>query len=304
MCSKTATGKSTNSSLDELRAALDQAETVLVGAGAGLSTSAGFSYGGATFRRYFSDFEEKYGFHDMYTGGFTQFASLEEQWAYWSRMIFLNRYRDPPKPVYQNLLELVKDKDYFVLTTNVDHCFQKTKFDKRRLFYTQGDYGLWQCSKPCHNKTYDNEEIVYQMVEAQGFHITDEGLEIPNGVALKMVVPTELVPRCPVCGRPMSMNLRADNTFVQDDGWYAAAQRYEEFVQRHKNTPIFYLELGVGMNTPGIIKYNFWQQAYENPKATYACVNRGQAFAPRELDGRSICVDGDIAAALEGLGKG
>lgn len=304
MCSKTATGKSTNSSLDELRAALDQAETVLVGAGAGLSTSAGFSYGGATFRRYFSDFEEKYGFHDMYTGGFTQFASLEEQWAYWSRMIFLNRYRDPPKPVYQNLLELVKDKDYFVLTTNVDHCFQKTKFDKRRLFYTQGDYGLWQCSKPCHNKTYDNEEIVYQMVEAQGFRITDEGLEIPNGVALKMVVPTELVPRCPVCGRPMSMNLRADNTFVQDDGWYAAAQRYEEFVQRHKNTPIFYLELGVGMNTPGIIKYNFWQQAYENPKATYACVNRGQAFAPRELDGRSICVDGDIAAALEGLGKG
>lgn len=304
MCSKTATGKSTNSSLDELRAALDQAETVLVGAGAGLSTSAGFSYGGATFRRYFSDFEEKYGFHDMYTGGFTQFASLEEQWAYWSRMIFLNRYRDPPKPVYQNLLELVKDKDYFVLTTNVDHCFQKTKFDKRRLFYTQGDYGLWQCPKPCHNKTYDNEEIVYQMVEAQGFRITDEGLEIPNGVALKMVVPTELVPRCPVCGRPMSMNLRADNTFVQDDGWYAAAQRYEEFVQRHKNTPIFYLELGVGMNTPGIIKYNFWQQAYENPKATYACVNRGQAFAPRELDGRSICVDGDIAAALEGLGKG
>lgn len=304
MCSKTATGKSTNSSLDELRAALDQAETVLVGAGAGLSTSAGFSYGGATFRRYFSDFEEKYGFHDMYTGGFTQFASLEEQWAYWSRMIFLNRYRDPPKPVYQNLLELVKDKDYFVLTTNVDHCFQKTKFDKRRLFYTQGDYGLWQCSEPCHNKTYDNEEIVYQMVEAQGFRITDEGLEIPNDVALKMVVPTELVPRCPVCGRPMSMNLRADNTFVQDDGWYAAAQRYEEFVQRHKNTPIFYLELGVGMNTPGIIKYNFWQQAYENPKATYACVNRGQAFAPRELDGRSICVDGDIAAALEGLGKG
>ena len=305
MYSKTATGKSTNNSLDELCKALDQAEAVCIGAGAGLSASAGFVYDGPWFRRYFSDFEEKYGFHDMYTGGFTQFTSLEEQWAYWSRMIFLNRYCDPPKPVYQNLLELVKDKDYFVLTTNVDHCFQKAGFNKSRLFYTQGDYGLWQCSRPCHQKTYDNEANVRQMLEAQGFAIReDRALTLPLGTSPKMAVPTELVPRCPKCGAPMSMNLRADATFVEDDGWHIAAARYQNFMEEHRDSVILYLELGVGMNTPGIIKYNFWQQAYENPNAVYACVNRGQAFASRELVGRSICLDGDIAAAVEGLGKG
>lgn len=201
MYSKTATGKSTNNSLDELCKALDQAEAVCIGAGAGLSASAGFVYDGPWFRRYFSDFEEKYGFRDMYTGGFTRFASPEEQWAYWSRMIFLNRYCPPPKPVYQNLRKLVGDKDYFVLTTNVDHCFQKAGFDKARLFYTQGDYGLWQCSRPCHQKTYDNETAVRQMLEAQGFSIQEDGaLALPLGTVPKRTVPTELVPRCPVPG--------------------------------------------------------------------------------------------------------
>lgn len=303
MYSKTATGKSTKSSLAELRSALDQAEAVFVGAGAGLSASAGFAYSGPRFRRYFSDFEEKYGFHDMYTGGFTRFSSPEEQWAYWSRMIFLNRYCDPPKPVYQNLRKLVGDKDYFVLTTNVDHCFQKAGFDKARLFYTQGDYGLWQCSRPCHQKTYDNETAVRQMLEAQGFSIEKGGLGLPLGMSPKMTVPTELVPHCPKCGAPMSMNLRADHTFVEDEGWHAAAARYQDFVGRHQGSAILYLELGVGLNTPGIIKYNFWQQAYDNPKAVYACVNRGQAFAPRELKSRSICVDGDIHAVVEQLTK-
>ncbi|HJB37592.1 MAG TPA: Sir2 silent information regulator family NAD-dependent deacetylase [Candidatus Acutalibacter ornithocaccae] len=303
MYSKTATGKSTKSSLAELRSALDQAEAVFVGAGAGLSASAGFAYSGPRFRRYFSDFEEKYGFHDMYTGGFTRFSSPEEQWAYWSRMIFLNRYCDPPKPVYQNLHKLVGDKDYFVLTTNVDHCFQKAGFDKARLFYTQGDYGLWQCSRPCHQKTYDNETAVRQMLEAQGFSIEKGGLGLLLGMSPKMTVPTELVPHCPKCGAPMSMNLRADHTFVEDEGWHAAAARYQDFVGRHQGSAILYLELGVGLNTPGIIKYNFWQQAYDNPKAVYACVNRGQAFAPRELKSRSICVDGDIHAVVEQLTK-
>ncbi len=303
MYSKTATGKSTKSSLAELRSALDQAEAVFVGAGAGLSASAGFAYSGPRFRRYFSDFEEKYGFHDMYTGGFTRFSSPEEQWAYWSRMIFLNRYCDPPKPVYQNLRKLVGDKDYFVLTTNVDHCFQKAGFDKARLFYTQGDYGWWQCSRPCHQKTYDNETAVRQMLEAQGFSIEKGGLGLPLGMSPKMTVPTELVPHCPKCGAPMSMNLRADHTFVEDEGWHAAAARYQDFVGRHQGSAILYLELGVGLNTPGIIKYNFWQQAYDNPKAVYACVNRGQAFAPRELKSRSICVDGDIHAVVEQLTK-
>lgn len=277
-----------------------QADTLLIGAGAGLSTSAGFVYGGERFHRYFADFEERYGFHDMYSGGFFPFPTLEERWAYWSRFVFLNRYCDPPKPVYPALLKLVQDKDYFVLTTNVDHCFQKAGFDRRRLFYTQGDYGLWQCSKPCHDKTYDNKDQVLQMVEAQGFQITGQGLKLPAGVRPRMSVPTELVPHCPKCGAPMSMNLRADNTFVQDNGWYAAAGRYDDFVRRHEDTPVLYLELGVGLNTPGIIKYNFWQQVYQNQKAQYVCVNKGQSYAPQELAGRSLCLNGDTAGLLLG----
>ena len=284
----------------EFQEVLDQTDTVLIGAGAGLSTAAGFAYGGEPFRRYFADFDEKYGFHDMYSGGFYPFPTLEEHWAYWSRFVFLNRYCDPPKPVYKNLLELVKDKDYFVLTTNVDHCFQKAGFDKHRLFYTQGDYGLWQCSKPCHNKTYDNGDIIRQMVEAQGFQVTGQGMELPTGTVSKMAVPTELVPHCPKCGAPMAMNLRADHTFVQDEGWYIAAGRYDDFVRRHKNTPVLYLELGVGMNTPGIIKYNFWRQVYQNPKANYICLNKGQSYAPREIANRSICLDMDVAQVLIG----
>ena len=284
----------------EFQEVLDQTDTVLIGAGAGLSTAAGFAYGGEPFRRYFADFDEKYGFHDMYSGGFYPFPTLEEHWAYWSRFVFLNRYCDPPKPVYKNLLELVKDKDYFVLTTNVDHCFQKAGFDKHRLFYTQGDYGLWQCSKSCHNKTYDNGDIIRQMVEAQGFQVTGQGMKLPTGTVSKMAVPTELVPRCPKCGAPMAMNLRADHTFVQDEGWYIAAGRYDDFVRRHKNTPVLYLELGVGMNTPGIIKYNFWRQVYQNPKANYICINKGQSYAPREIANRSICLDMDAAQVLIG----
>ena len=284
----------------EFQEVLDQTDTVLIGAGAGLSTAAGFAYGGEPFRRYFADFDEKYGFHDMYSGGFYPFPTLEEHWAYWSRFVFLNRYCDPPKPVYKNLLELVKDKDYFVLTTNVDHCFQKAGFDKHSLFYTQGDYGLWQCSKPCHNKTYDNGDIIRQMVEAQGFQVTGQGMELLTGTVSKMAVPTELVPHCPKCGAPMAMNLRADHTFVQDEGWYTAAGRYDDFVRRHKNTPVLYLELGVGMNTPGIIKYNFWRQVYQNPKANYICINKGQSYAPREIANRSICLDMDAAQVLIG----
>ena len=303
MCIKTQTSRFTGSSwaqLERLAAALQEADAVLVGAGAGLSTSAGFAYSGERFRRYFGDFEAAYDFHDMYSGGFYPFPTSEEHWAYWSRFIFLNRYCDPPKPVYQNLLELIKEKDTFVLTTNVDHCFQKVGFDKHRLFYTQGDYGLWQCSKPCHDKAYDNQDVVRQMVEAQGFQITDHGLKLPAGNLPKMSVPAEMVPHCPKCGAPMAMNLRADNTFVQDEGWYIAAGRYDDFVRRHEDTPVLYLELGVGMNTPGIIKYNFWQQVYKNPKAKYACINKGQSYAPREIADRSICLDIDAAQVLIG----
>lgn len=304
MFSRKSTGKSISACLDAVKrlgGEIDRADAVVVGAGAGLSASAGFAYCGEQFHRYFADFEGRYGFHDMYSGGFYPFKSLEEHWAYWSRFIFLNRYCDPPKPVYPALLALVKDKDYFVLTTNVDHCFQKAGFDKHRLFYTQGDYGLWQCSKPCHQKTYDNGEAVRKMVEAQGFLVTERGLEPPAKAALKMQVPSELVPRCPKCGAPMSMNLRADDTFVQDEGWYSAAGRYSDFIRSRQGLNVLYLELGVGENTPGIIKYPFWRMTYQNPNAVYACLNLGEAFCPEEIKPRAVCIDADISDTVSAL---
>lgn len=298
------TGNSGEENIEKLKKTLDEAKTVLIGAGSGLSTSAGFVYTGERFQTYFSDFEERYGFHDMYSGGFYPYDTLEEHWAYWSRYIWINRYMNAPKPVYGELLDLVKDKDYFVLTTNVDHCFQKAGFDKQRLFYTQGDYGLLQCSKPCHPENYENEKVVRKMVKAQGFEITENGeMILPNGTAPKRQVPEELVPHCPKCGKPMTMNLRADDTFVQDEGWHRAAERYAEFLRRHQKGKILFLELGVGFNTPGIIKYPFWQKTKQNPKAIYACVNYGEAAAPEPIAGQAICVEGDIGEILKQIKK-
>lgn len=269
----------------KLGKALEEAEAVIIGAGAGLSASAGFVYTGERFQAYFSDFEEKYGFHDMYSGGFYPYKTQEEYWAYWSRYIYLNRYMDPPKPVYEDLLELIKDKDYFVLTTNVDHCFQKAGFEKERLFYTQGDYGLFQCSEPCCQETWDNEEIIGEMIRRQDH----------------MTIPRDLVPHCPHCGKPLTMNLRADDTFVQDEGWYQASRRYSRFLTEHQDGKILFLELGVGYNTPVIIKYPFWQMTAKNPRAVYACVNYGDAAAPGEIAKQAICIDGDIGSVLKKL---
>ena len=283
-----------------LKRALDEAEAVVIGAGSGLSTAAGFTYDGDRFQENFADFAAKYGIRDMYSGGFYPFPTPEEFWAYWSRYIQINRYQDAPKPVYQDLFSLVKGKDYFVLTTNVDHCFQKAGFDKKRLFYTQGDYGLFQCSEPCCQETFDNESTIRQMVEAQGYQIMPDGLlSVPKSTALKTKLPSELVPHCPHCGRPMSMNLRADDTFAEDEGWHRAAERYSEFLRRHEGQRILFLELGVGYNTPGIIKYPFWQMTMKNPKATYACLNAGEAYAPEEIGARSICVNGDVGETLD-----
>ncbi|MDE7247154.1 MAG: Sir2 silent information regulator family NAD-dependent deacetylase [Lachnospiraceae bacterium] len=283
-----------------LRRALEQADAVVIGAGAGLSTAAGFIYGGERFYTYFADFSEKYHYTNMYAGGFYSYETLNEHWAYWSRNIYINRYMNPPTSLYQELYGLVKDKDYFVITTNVDHCFQKAGFDKKRLYYTQGDYGLFQCSEPCHTETYDNEETIREMVKAQGWHIgADNRLYLPDDATAKMSVPDELIPYCPKCGKPMSMNLRADHTFVQDEGWYQAAERYETFLRRHKNMKVLFLELGVGYNTPGIIKYPFWKMTAENPKAVYACVNYGEVACPEEIEKQSICVDGDIGGVLQ-----
>lgn len=270
--------KDHSAEIDRLKNEIETADAIVIGAGSGLSTAAGFTYSGERFEKYFSDFIEKYQFRDMYSGGFYPFESLEEHWAYWSRYIYINHYMDVDNGTYKGFFKLVKDKDYFVLTTNVDHQFQKAGFDKHRLFYTQGDYGLFQCSQPCCQETYDNEACIQDMLKTQK----------------NMRIPTELIPHCPKCGKPMTMNLRADDTFVQDKGWYRAAERYEEFLRRHKNLHILFLELGVGYNTPVIIKYSFWQMTVKNSKAVYACVNFGEAFCPKQIQSQAICINIDI----------
>lgn len=271
-----------NANYLKIKRLVDDADSVLIGAGAGLSTAAGFIYSGKRFKDNFADFEQKYGFRDMYSGGFYPYESLEEKWAFWSRYVFLNRYSNIPKRTYDNLFDLIKNKNYFVLTTNVDHCFQKSGFDKKRLFYTQGDFGLFQCSAPCHNETYDNESIIRRMVEEQR----------------NMRLPSSLIPYCPKCGKPMEMNLRADDSFVQDDGWYAACERYENFLEKNKNGKILLLELGVGMNTPAIIKYPFWRLTLRNEKAIYVCINYGDAVCPPQIEKQSICINADIDSVL------
>ena len=268
--------------MERLKAALQDCDAVVIGAGAGLSTAAGFTYTGERFEKYFSDFAAKYGIQDMYSGGFFPFATPEEHWAYWSRYIYINRYMDAPKPVYDAILKLVQDKDYFVITTNVDHCFQKAGFDKKRLFYTQGDYGLFQCSEPCCQETFDNEAVILEMVKRQE----------------DMKIPSELLPVCPHCGKPMTMNLRSDDTFVEDEGWHRAAERYEDFLRTRTGGKILFLELGVGYNTPVIIKYPFWQMTAKNPNAIYACINQGQAVCLQEIKKQSICIDADIDTVL------
>ena len=285
---KMPTTRSTGNYSDKLSRLKDKiaaADAIVIGAGAGLSASAGFDYSGERFEKYFADFHKKYGITDMYSGGFYPFETLNEYWAWWSRHILVNRYNAPVGKPYSDLLKAVSDKDYFVLTTNVDHRFQLAGFDKKRLFYTQGDYGLWQCSEPCCNETFDNENAVRTMVKEQR----------------NMKIPDELIPRCPHCGKPMAMNLRCDDSFVQDEGWYTAAERYEEFIRRHKNLHILFLELGVGFNTPGIIKYPFMQMTAENPKAIYACINMNGAYAPDKIADRAICIEYDIGKAIENI---
>lgn len=292
----------TPNGIEKLKIALGKAEAVIIGAGAGLSTSAGFIYTGERFDQYFSDFAKKYGFTDMYSGGFYPYKTQEEFWAYWSRYIYINRYMNPPKPVYERLFDLVKEKDYFVLTTNVDHCFQKTGFDKQRLFYTQGDYGLFQCSKPCHQKTYDNAEAIRKMVLSQGYEIAVDGaLVLPEGTKPYMSVPTDLLPRCPVCGRPMTMNLRSDDKFVEDEGWDAAADRYATFLRERQQKKTVFLEAGTGWNTPSIVKFSFWQMVNDWPDATYVCLNYGEAYAPEEIREKSICINGDVGSVIDKL---
>ena len=285
-----------------LKEKISHADAVIIGAGAGLSTAAGFVYSGGRFERYFGDFSRKYGFQDMYTGGFFPYQTREEFWAFWSRYIWINRYMDPPGSAYHDLYELVRGRDYFVLTTNVDHCFQKAGFDKKRLFYTQGDYGLFQCTKPCCQRTWDNESMIRGMVLAQGYTLGQRNeLILPAGRKAGMSIPAELVPKCPNCGRPLTMNLRSDDKFVEDEGWQAAALEYEIWMAQHQDRKVVFLEIGVGYNTPGIIKYAFWQQVYQNKNAFYACLNMQEDRVPEEITDRSVLIGGDSAKVIREL---
>lgn len=302
---KTKTYKSTmnySEQINKLKAEIETADAIVIGAGAGLSTAAGYSYSGERFDKYFADFRDKYGIKDMYSGGFYPFPNMETFWAWWARHIYINRYDQPQNAVYTNLLNLVKNKNYFVITTNVDHQFQLAGFEKKRLFYMQGDYGLWQCRKGCKQITVDNEKQVREMLIATGFIQENNGkYEIRDCSNWKMEIPTALIPLCSDCDEPMTMNLRCDDSFVQDDGWYAAKNRYDNFIKQHEKLHILYLELGVGANTPVWIKYPFWQQTLKNPQAIYACVNYREAYVPAAINTQSICIDADIADILARL---
>ena len=294
----------TNEEIARLKKEIHEADAVIIGAGAGLSTSAGLTYSGERFERFFFDFAGKYGIRDMYSGGFYPFPDDETRWAWWARHIYYNRYIDAPKPVYKDLLSLVKNKDYFVITTNVDHQFQRAGFDKKRLFYTQGDYGLFQSTDPLKRKTYDNEEWVLAAMEAMGFEKDKDGIyQVPEKGGISMRIPRALIPKCPEDGSDVTMNLRADDTFVEDDGWHRASAAYADFLRRHLGLRVLFLELGIGANTPVIVKYPFWQMTLENKKAVYACINYGEAFCPEEIADRSICINGDIGEVLQEAGK-
>ena len=288
--------------IEQLKRELITSDAVVIGAGAGLSASAGLTYSGERFERYFFDFAREYGIQDMYSGGFYHFPNDEVRWAWWARHIYYNRYIDAPKPVYEKLLSLVKDKNYFVITTNVDHQFQRAGFDKTRLFYTQGDYGLFQSVDPKNRKTYDNKEWVMKAMEAQGFTKDYNGIyQIPEYRKVLMRIPSSLIPKCPDDGSDVIMNLRADDSFVEDEGWHKASIEYSKFLQRHENLNVLYFELGVGANTPVIIKYPFWKMTFANENAVYVCINYGEAFCPKEIKNRSICINGDIFEVLSSL---
>lgn len=299
------TAKSTRNYLEDIQLLKEKIKNVdylVVGAGAGLSTAAGFIYNGETFKKYMFDFIKEYGITDFYSGGFYPFPEKEIMWAFWSRNIYVNRYLDAPKDTYKKLLNIVKDKNYFVITTNVDHQFQKAGFDKKRLFYTQGDYGLFQSMNKNNKKTYDNEEIIYKMLDAQGFKKNEKGIyDIPMGANISMRIPTDLIPICPDDKSNMTLNLRADDSFVEDDGWVEASIRYSDFINSIKHQKVLYLELGVGMNTPAIIKYPFWNMVHNNKNSTYACINYNEAFCPTEILDRSIIINEDIDKVLDDM---
>lgn len=294
--------RSFGESVKLLRDEIAQADAIVIGAGAGLSTSAGLTYSGARFEKYFFDFAARFGIRDMYSGGFYPFPDKETLWAWWARHIYYNRYIDAPIPVYRRLLRLVDGKDYFVISTNVDHQFQKAGFDKDRLFYTQGDYGLFQSVDHHIQKTCDNEAWVMAAMDAQGFVKDANGVyQPPEDGSLKMRIPSALLPKFPDDNSDVRMNLRSDDSFVEDEGWHKASAAYADYLRRHQASRILYLEIGVGSNTPVIIKFPFWQMTLANENARYACLNYGEAYAPDQILDRSVSIHGDFGAILDAM---
>ena len=292
--------KTNDEEIKRLREAINNTDSIVIGAGAGLSTSAGFTYSGERFEKYFFDFAEKFNISDMYSGGFFPYPNEETKWAWWARNIYFNRYIKAPKPVYKDLLALIEGKDYFVITTNVDHQFQNAGFDKTRLFYTQGDFGLFQSLNRKNKNTYDNEEWVMKAMEAQGFVKDSDGVfDLPKNGKIAMRIPSSMIPVCKDDNYPVTMNLRIDDSFVEDEGWQIASERYYNFLDEHKRSKIIFLELGIGANTPIIIKYPFWQMVKDNKNAIYSCINYGEAYCPEQIKDRSICINEDIGDVIK-----
>lgn len=271
--------------INKLRLLLESAECILIGGGSGLSSAAGLTYSGQRFTENFGDFIKKYDLTDMYSAGFYPFRTQEEKWAYWSRHILLNRWLPPALPLYQRLFELVKDKDYFVITTNVDAQFYKAGFAPERIFAVQGDYGKLQCAKGCHDGLYDNESLVRQMAAEQK----------------DCRIPSSLVPECPVCGGDMEVNIRKDAYFVQDKTWYAAEGRYEDFCGKACGKRTVLLELGVGYNTPTIIRFPFERMVYENKGVFLVRMNTQYPDAIPENAAKTLSFAEDINEAIDAL---
>lgn len=294
MFSKIKTKQSTKNYFNQVKQEISDADAIVIGAGAGLSLAAGFTLSGDRFVNYFSDFIEKFGITDMYSGGFFSFPSRKTYWSWWSRVIWLSRYQPAPQDTYQRLYELIKDRNYFILTTNVDHQFQLAGFDKQRLFYTQGDYGLFQQTDS--QQTFDNFDLIKKMILSQGFQINDNG-ELLKPNQLSMDVDPELIAQAD----QYQLNLRVDSDFVEDEGWHQAAQRFNNFIGRYQKNKIVYLELGVGANTPGIIKYPFWQWTFNNPQARLITVNAADVSFPQELSNQAIGFKMDINQFIDSL---
>ncbi|WP_455539249.1 Sir2 silent information regulator family NAD-dependent deacetylase [Terrisporobacter sp.] len=267
----------------KIKPILDDCDAILIGAGCGLLYSAGLTYFGKRFEENFADFIEKYNMSDMYLGGYYPFDTEEEKWAYWSRHILINRYNKKVGKPYIDLLNLVKDKDYFVINTNANRQFQLAGFSQDKIFDPQGNYGLFQCKKACQDKLYDNEKIIKEMVKSEK----------------DCKIPTHLVPKCPKCGGEMEVNIRRNNYFVQDNGWYESEKRYKKFIRDNRDRKIVFLELGVSITTPAIIKYPFWKMTEEFENAYYICINKGEGHIPREIEKKSIYVNSDIGDFLD-----